>query len=97
MEKYFYTVSFGLAGCEGAGVLEAKDLHSAEECARVHSIENAEMFGFYQDEDVFQDLDTVGKAAEDEDEEFEYPGYEETGSLEYYVELYVPEKHDDLI
>jgi len=95
MEKYFYTVSFGLAGCEGAGVLEAENVEAAEDCARDLSIENAEMFGFYQDEDAFQDLDTV--AEEDDGEEFEYPGYEETGTLDYYVELYVPEKHDDLI
>jgi len=103
MIKYFYRVSFGFVGCESTGVLEAKNELAAHETARELAIENAESFGYYQDEDVFGDLDTVGSPAEnlteeeeEEEEELEFEGYDEVGELDYYVEVYNSEKHDGL-
>mgnify|MGYP000058844504 FL=1 len=100
MIKYFYRVSFGFVGCESTGVLEAETETLAEEMARDLAIENAESFGYYQDEEVFGTQDTVGSPVEDlteeEEEDLEFEGYEETGELDYYIEVYSPEKHDGL-
>ena len=100
MIKYFYRVSFGFVGCESTGLLEAKNEEAALEIVRELAIENAESFGYYQDEDAFGDLDTVGAVAEnlteDEGAELEFEGYGEVGQLDYYAEVYNSEKHDGL-
>jgi len=100
MIKYFYRVSFGFVGCESTGLLEAKNEEAALEIVRELAIANAESFGYYQDEDAFGDLDTVGAVAEnlteEEEAELEFEGYGEVGQLDYYVEVYNPEKHDGL-
>jgi|TARA_R100000084_G_C4625503_1_gene135573 hypothetical protein len=100
MIKYFYRVSFGFVGCESTGLLEAKNEEAALEIVRELAIENAESFGYYQDEDAFGDLDTVGAVAEnlteEEEAELEFEGYGEVGQLDYYAEVYNSEKHDGL-
>lgn len=87
--KFFAELSFGLVGCKSCEVIEADSLAEAEITAYQLAVENAESYGYYQDEDHFGDLDTVGKDW-DEDEEC----YEQEGFIDFYVEPYEPEKHD---
>ncbi len=89
MAKFFVEVSFGYVGCYSRDVIEADSEEEARNDAYIMAIENAESFGFYQDEEHFGDLDSVGKDF-DEDES----DYLETGFLYFHVEPYVPEKHD---
>lgn len=100
MIKYYYKVGTGFAGCDEEGLLEARNEEAAMELAREFAIANAEMYGMYQDLDVFGDLDTVGTPIDEDDyteeelEELEHDGYEDvTGELDYYVEVYNEEKH----
>ena len=88
MKEYYYEVDFGLAGTESSGILEAEDDEQAAELAYQHSIDNAESFGFFQEEPG----DQVIKRNDDEDDE----DYEE-GDLDFFIELYNPQKHDHLI
>ncbi len=98
--KYYYKVGTGFAGCDDEGILEAKNEEEAMELARQYSIDNAEMYGMYQDPDAFGDLDTIGtpicedEYTEEELEDLEVEGYEDaTGELDYYVEVYNEEEH----
>ena len=85
--KYFTKVGFGIVGCETAEVFEAASLKEAEETAYLIAVENAESFGFYQDEEHFGDRDSVGK-------DYDEGEYYESGFLDYYVGPYVAEEHD---
>ena len=92
MTKWFYSVSFGFYGAYSTGIIEAETEDQAMEEARELAIENAESFGFNQDPEFFGDYDQVGRKFDDES-----GSYDEEGTLDYYVEPYEPEKHDDLI
>lgn len=89
MAKWFVEVGFGYVGCYGRDVFEAETEEEARDYAYIMSIQNAESFGFYQDEEHFGELDSVGKDFDEDEGE-----YLETGSLDFHVEPYVPEKHD---
>ena len=100
MITYYYKVGTGFAGCDDEGLLKAKDEEAAMELARQYSIDNAEMYGMYQDGDAFGDLDTLGTPINEEDyteeelEDLEYEGYEDaTGELTYEIEIFNEEKH----
>jgi len=102
MKKYFFNVGIGLQGYDATGTFDASNSTQAEEFAREKSIENAEMYGFEQDEEAFSTLDEVGRNRmdddDDDDEDYDEDNpYEEVGELTYEVELYVPELHDDLL
>lgn len=92
LKTWFYQVSFGICGCNDTGTLEAPTEAEALDVARELAIDNAEMYGYYQDKDFFGDLDQVGNSYLEDDNE-----YEQIGTLDYYVEPYNPEKHDQLI
>ena len=92
MTKWFYEIGFGYECMNASGILEAETEDQALEGAIQEAIYHAESFGFYLDLEFFGDYDQVGK---DFDEEYE--SYAEEGILEYYVEPYDPEKHNDLI
>lgn len=87
-KKYFYKVSFGFVGCDRTGLLETElSDEKIDEHLREFAIENSSDYGFYQDEDHFGDLDSVGG-------DWEEGGYLQIGELEYWFEEYIPEKHD---
>ena len=92
MNKYFYRVSIGLSGCDSTGIIEAETEDQALEYAIEEAIQNAESYGFYQDEEYFGDLDQVGSEWDEDDQ-----WYNQSGYLDYYVELYIPEEHDHCI
>ena len=92
MNKYFCKVSFGICCCESTCIIVANTENDALGIAREEAIENAQSYGFEQDLDYFGDADTVGKDYDEDEETYTQEGY-----LDYFVELYDPEKHDDLI
>ena len=89
MNKWFVEVSFGYVGCYSRDVIEADSEEAARNDGYIMAIENAESHGFYQDEEHFGDLDTVGRNFDEDECE-----YYEVGHLDVHVEPYVPEKHD---
>lgn len=97
---FFVKVGFGIVGCDDYYKVEVpSDIHShsgimgyMKDLARSLSVENADGFGFHQDEEYFGELDSVGC---DWNEEEEY--YEQEGFLEYTIEFYDPEIHDDYL
>ena len=89
MKKWFVDVSFGYVGCHCRDVIEAETLDDAINDAYIMSIENAESFGYYQDEEHFGELDSVGKDFDEDEGEYEY-----TGFLDVFVEPYDAEKHE---
>lgn len=100
MVKYYYKVGTGFAGCDEEGLLEAKNEEAAMELASQYSIDNAEMYGMYQDPDAFGDLDTIGtlidenEYTEEELKELQYKAYEDAvGELVYEVEIFDEEEH----
>ena len=99
MIKWFYKVGFDICGCDYTGIIEAETEEQALDEAREIAIENAQSYGFEQDEEFFGDLDQVGNNwyEDPDDEESEDVGYEQTGYLSYYVVEYDPEKHDAYI
>ena len=90
MNKYFYTVTIG-PGMDQTGLIKTKlSTDEIYKYLRTLSIENAESFGYYQDEDYFDGyMDSVGRNWDDEEE-----CYEDERNLEYWFELYDPEEHD---
>ena len=92
MTKWFYSVSFGFCGSDSTGTIDSETMDQALEEVRELAIGNAESFGFNQDPEFFGDYDQVGRGFNAELE-----SYDEEGTLDYYVEPYEPEKHDDLI
>lgn len=99
LKTWFYKVGFDIYGCDSTGTLEAATKEAALKTAREIAIENAQSFGFEQDEEFFGDLDQVGNTWYDDpdDEESEDVGYEQSGYLSYFVEPYDPEKHNTYI
>lgn len=91
MNKYFCKVSAG-SGTEAYQVIEEINEDIANESARDIAIQNAESFGYEQDIDHFSDWDTVGKEWDDEEED-----YLCIQDLEWIVEEYCPEEHDDCL
>jgi len=92
MQKWFVKVGFGYVGTNHYALIEADTENDAQDQAWELSAENAQSFGFYQDEEVFGDLDTVASNLDEETGE-----YGQTGSLEYHVEPYIPENHDEYL
>lgn len=90
MNKYFYTVTIGTR-MDATGLIQTKlSTDEIDQYLRVLAIENAESFGYYQDEDYFGGfLDSVGRDWDDEEE-----CYADERDLEYWFELYDPEEHD---
>ena len=86
--KFFARLSHGYDSMTAYELIEANSEEEALEEAYRLAVENAESYGFQQDEEAFGDLDTVG--VWDEDSE----SYEEQGFLDYSVELYYPAEHD---
>lgn len=99
MKKYFVTLSLGLCGYDSSLALYAESMEEAEKDARQECIDFAEMYGFYQDEDHFGDLDRVGRPWDDEesaDDAGEECPYQEEGTLEYEAVLFDPELHEGM-
>ena len=93
INKYFAKCSIG-AGMESYELIEEDSFDKAEELARSLCIDLADSYGFYQNEEYFGELDSVAQEDSwDEDEE----EYTNIGFLEYYVEDYNPEEHDDYL
>lgn len=89
--KYYIRCEIG-SGMFTDELIEARSKEHAEGLARVMCIELADSYGYYQDEDYFGELDSVGKDYNDE-EGF----YENEAFMEYYAELYDSERHDELL
>ena len=91
MNKYFAHISCG-NGMKDYLLIEAEGEEEAEEDARQECIDLADSYGYEQDLDHFGDNDQLGKDWDEEEEE-----YGDTQELEYWVELYDPEEHDDYL
>jgi hypothetical protein len=87
---FYVSGGLGLVGHDFSEVIDVESAEIAEEEARRLCIENAEMYGFYQDPDHFGGVyDYLGREWDEETEE-----YEEEGELVYEAVRYVPESHD---
>jgi hypothetical protein len=87
--KFFARLSFSICGMDTGVIIDAPSEVAAEELAYEMTVEHATSYGFYQDEEVFGDFDTLGC---DFDEETE--SYAQEGFIDSHVELYIPELHD---
>ena len=92
MAKYFVYAGFGYVGCSISELIEADNDAEAEELAREIAYSSADAHGFYPDEEYFGDSETVASDFDEETGE-----YAAEGQLDYYAELYVPEKHDSIL
>lgn len=92
MAKYFVYAGFGYVGCNISELIEADSDEEATQMARETAYSNADAHGFYPDEEHFGDCETVACDFDEETEE-----YTAEGQLEYYAELYDPEKHDAIL
>lgn len=84
------TVGLGICGVQDEQYFEADSVKEAEEIARELASDLAEQYGFEQNEEVFGDLDTIGRDFDEDSEE-----YEEVGTLGYYVEEVSQEEYED--
>lgn len=90
MKKWYAEMTCG-AGMQSAELVEALTEDSADAIARELCMELASSYGYYQDLDLFGDLDQLYQEDSwDEDDE----EYMEISSMEYFVEEYNPEEHD---
>lgn len=90
IKEYFYKVGYGDPRAERTGLIRTSIPEGEIEAwLREQAIENAEDYGYYQDEDYFGDLDHVGHDG------CELEGYLSEGFLEYLFEPYNPEEHDE--
>lgn len=95
MKKYVVFAGIGLVGCDTVELVEVPNLvvyGYLEEISRIIAIENANSFGYCQDEEYFGDEDSLGWGW---DSTIGY--YMGETYLEYYYEKYNPEKHDKLL
>lgn len=88
MKQYAAKLDFGYPTMTTWLLLEAESHEEAYQMAYEETVEWASMFGFYQDENL-GNLDEVGCDWNEEEQEFS-----QTGSIDPYVELYDPEKHN---
>ncbi|QXN60189.1 hypothetical protein KUA24_122 [Vibrio phage HNL01] len=91
--KYFAKISCGI-GMTTYAVLEEVDLESAEIRARNLCIDLADDYGYHQDEEYLDTLDQVVREDSWCEESEEYLDVEE---LEYTVDIYNPEQHDNYL
>ena len=91
MNIYYIHCTIG-AGMTNTFLEGHESLDEAEISARYECVELAESYGFYQDYEHFQEYDSVGRDFDEESGE-----YFQEGSLEYFVEYYNPDKHDELL
>ena len=73
-------IGLGFCGMDTVDYFEADSHEEAEIIARELAVDWAETYGFEQNEEVFGDLDSIGK---DFDEESET--YDLEGTLDYWV------------
>lgn len=90
-QKWFAEISCG-NGMTKWELIEGCDYEEAERLAREDCIDFAQECGYEQDEDYFGELDSLGKDWDEETEE-----YGDVSELDYYVEEYDPEEHDDYL
>ncbi len=93
MEKknWFSKISCG-HGMTKYELIENKTYDQADQWAREDCIEWASSYGYYTDLDYFGDLDQLYRDGSWDEETEEYLDVTE---LDYYIEEYNPEKHDD--
>ena len=92
-QNWFATISCG-NGMTKWELIEDCTFSEAEEWAREDCIDWAQGFGYYQDLDYFGDYDQLYKDGSwDEDTE----EYTDVAELDYCVEEYNPEEHDDYL
>ena len=92
-QKWFAEISCG-NGMTKWELIEDCDYEQAESWAREDCVDWASSFSYYQDEDYFGDLDQLYKEGSWDEESEEYGDVSE---LDYYVEEYDPEEHDDYL
>lgn len=90
--KWFTKLSLDTVGHSTYCVIEADNEDEALGLAREECISFAESYGYYQDEDHFGELDSVGKDFDEEADE-----YEQTGFLDYTVVPYVHKYHGNYV
>ena len=97
---FFFEVEAG-TGTQMTGIIEEATLAIAEETARMYAVENAESYGYEQNQEEFGCLDTVGKPNDyydpDSEDAEDREEYSETFDLTWIVEPYDPAVHDDRI
>ena len=91
--KYFIKMSFNVAGCEGADTFEADNEHEAYDIGWEMAVEHASAYVEVVNTDDFTEEEWTEFEAEHESSYL--GGFTTFGDIDFYVEEYDAEKHDD--
>ena len=99
MQTFFYKVSIGLAGCDSTGLIQGESEDKLTDTMHGVAIENAESYGYHQDEERLESLDSVGgdaccECSGEGCDDCGDTGYSEVTEVDWVLKLYCPETHN---